>query len=96
MFSCFYFLALSGLNKFYEVRLNDNLITLKYAPPSKDVTLPVYEIQSLTFGAEKHGSCYLVFRTVSDKRYKSAMLSRDVDFCKNKRREIMASLNIKS
>ncbi|WP_169328561.1 hypothetical protein [Pseudoalteromonas sp. NEC-BIFX-2020_015] len=96
MFSFFYYLALSGLNEFYEVELDDNLITLKYAPPSKDVIISMHEIQSLTFGAEKHGACYLVFRTVSDKRYKSSILSRDVNFCKNKRREIMVSLNIKS
>ena len=95
MFSIFYFLVLLGGNEFYEIEFNDNLITLKYAAPSKDVNISIYEIQSLTFSAEKHGSCYLVFRTTSDKRYKSAILSRDVNFCKNKRAEIMLSLNIK-
>ncbi|AMG31331.1 hypothetical protein AL542_13920 [Grimontia hollisae] len=77
LFSCFYYLALSLVDKFYELSLNGDYIELKYAPPGKDRTIQRYEVRSVTFGLSGRTGkrCYIALNLLSGEKYESAPLT---------------------
>ena len=89
-------LAYSKVDKFFEVELNDNLLTLKYASPSKDKIITTSEIKSVTFGSTSRGlpACFIVFHSKTGGYYQSTFLDSEILYCKTKRNEISALLNI--
>jgi hypothetical protein len=96
MFFALYLLAYSKVDKFFEAELNDNLLTLKYASPSKDKIITTSEIKSVTFGSTSRGlpACFIVFHSKTGGYYQSTFLDSEILYCKTKRNEISALLNI--
>ncbi len=96
IFCALYSLAYSKVDKFFEAELNDNFLTLKYASPSNNKLITINEIESVTFGSKSRGfpACFIVFHLKTGDDYQSTFLDSDISYCKTKRNEINALLNI--
>ena len=84
LLSCFYYLAYSLVDKFYELSLNGDYIELKYALPRQDKAILKYEVNSVTFGLSGRtgNRCYIALNLVSGEKYKSAPLIGNAKYCK--------------
>lgn len=97
-FSLFYYLAYSKANKFYLLEKNENYFALSYISPAKDKRILISDIRSISFGsANRSGnSCFIAIKLFQGDVYKSTGIPQDVSHCKNKRKELLLSINTES
>ncbi|WP_077338438.1 hypothetical protein [Pseudocolwellia agarivorans] len=97
-FSFFYYLAYSKANKFYALEKDGDYLALSYVKPANNKQVLVSDIQSVLFGSANRGgnSCFISLKTFQGKVYKSTAISQKIEYCKNKRKELLTIINTKS
>jgi len=97
-FAFFYYAAYSKADKFYELTLNESYITLKYVSPSQDKLILKSDVKSVTFGYHDRGArgCYIALNTQSGNKYKSTLLTGEIEICKAARKELLKQLALES